>query len=53
MLTGLTVRSYAGEAFLSMPKKGNTIEECDDVCDVVEEDDDVRVSEGCELSDAN
>ena len=52
MLTGLTVHSYAGETFLSMPKKGSTVEEYDDVGDVVEEDDDVRVSEECELSDA-
>ena len=29
MLTGLTVCSHAGETFLSKPKKGSTIEECD------------------------
>ena len=45
-------RSYAGETFLSMPKNGSTVEECDDVGDVVEEGSGVRVSEGCEWNDA-
>ena len=47
----LTVRSYAGETFLSMPKE-RAKEGCNDVDAVEEEDGQVNVSEGCELRTA-